>query len=122
MSSAKRIFVVEDEPILAMALEDMLEALGYATAGSASSLGEALAAADDIDADAAILDVNLNGTVSFPVADVLARRNIPHLYATGYGQAAAEAGAKDAMILHKPYGLDDLDGALKELLGPSAAA
>src|ERR1041384_7652891 len=80
-----RILVVEDEVLLAMNIEDMLLESGYEVAGIASRLTPALALAREGLFDAAMLDVNLAGEPSFPVADLLAERGIPFLFATGYG-------------------------------------
>ncbi len=115
MLDSKRILVVEDEPIIAMALEEMLETLGCSIAGSAHSLETAFAMAETVTADAAILDLNLNGSTSFEVAAELSRRGIPYLFATGYGEAVLDARPANVSVVHKPYGLDEIDDALTAL-------
>jgi CheY-like chemotaxis protein len=100
---ARRILVVEDEVLISMLLEDMLTDLGYEVAATASRVEEALALARTAEIDAAILDVNLNGEDVFPVADVLAGRSIPFVFATGYGERALPAAYKERPTLQKPF-------------------
>ena len=85
-TARRRVLVVEDEILIGMLLEDMLGELGYAIAATASRVDEAAALARDGEFDAAILDVNLNGQDVYPVADILAARGIPFVFATGYGE------------------------------------
>jgi CheY-like chemotaxis protein len=114
--AGKRVLVVEDEPILAMALEDMLEDLGCEVVGPASRLQPALRLAREAAVDAAILDINLHGEHSHPVADLLRARAIPILFATGYGSACSQ-GYEDVPVLPKPYRQDRLVALLERLLG-----
>ena len=115
----KRVFVVEDEGIIAMLLEDYLEELGCAVAASASTLDDALAKAAVVEADVAILDINLAGHSSFEVADLLSRRKVPFVFVTGYGAAAA-AWTRSAPILTKPFAFSELAEVLGELVAPRA--
>jgi len=114
--AAKRILIVEDEPILAMALEDMLADLGCEVVGPASRLEPALRLAREAALDAAILDINLHGETSHPVADLLRARSIPILFATGYGSACG-IGYEDVPVLPKPYRQDRLFALLERLIG-----
>ena len=77
MLEGKRILVLEDEPLVAMLLEEMLIDLGCEVVGPASSLGEGERLAREAALDAAVLDVNLNGEMSDTVAAILRRRGIP---------------------------------------------
>jgi DNA-binding response OmpR family regulator len=113
--AGKRIFVVEDEGMILALIEDLLQDLGCVIAASAATLDDALAKAEHVDADAAILDVNLAGHASTDVAAVLERRGVPFLFATGYGTAAA-GWAKDATILGKPFTMRDLERALRGVM------
>jgi len=110
----KRVLVVEDEPIVAMAAEDMIAELGAEVVGSASRLDEAMALASSVDVDFALLDVNLNGERSDAVAGTLRARSIPFAFATGYGEAGV-AAAFAAPVLQKPYALRDVERALTQL-------
>jgi CheY-like chemotaxis protein len=112
-----RILVVEDEMLVAMNIEDMLLDLGHEVAGIASRLAPALSLAGEASLDAAMLDVNLAGENSFPVADVLAARGIPFVFATGYGLQGIEERYRDRPLLQKPFRASDLGPVLAALGG-----
>jgi CheY-like chemotaxis protein len=111
----RRILLVEDEPMIAFALEDMVLELGYEVVGPAYRLFEALELAAHEHFDGAVLDVNLNEQQSFPVADLLHRRGIPFLFATGYAEGGV-GWTGEAPVIAKPYGRDQLGRALAALL------
>ncbi len=110
-----RILIVEDEMLVAMNIEDMLIDLGHEVAGLASRLEPALALAREGDFDAAMLDVNLAGEQSFPVADLLRERGVPYLFATGYGVQGIAPEHRGAPVLQKPFRARDLEEALGAL-------
>jgi CheY-like chemotaxis protein len=112
----KRILIVEDELMIRMLLEDMLDELGYSVAGEAAHIDEALAAAANPDLDIAILDVNLHGRTIAPVADVLAGRGIPFVFATGYGEQGLPEGYRDRPTLRKPFQKEALGESLDRAL------
>ena len=105
------MLVVEDEPLVAMMVEDMLVDLGWTVVGPASSLEEALRRAAEGGFDVALLDVNLNGERSDPVAELLRARGLPLVFATGYGSSTSTNPAEP--VLHKPYRADQLAAALE---------
>jgi CheY-like chemotaxis protein len=111
-----RILVVEDEMLVAMNIEDMLLDLGHEMAALASRLDAGLALAREGAFDAAMLDVNLAGERSFPIADVLAERGVPYLFATGYGLRGIEEAYRGAFVLQKPFRASDLGAALEALV------
>lgn len=113
----KRVFIVDDEALITMSLEDMLDSLGCIVAGSAASLDQALAAARTVQADAAVLDVNLGRERSDEVARILNERGVPVIYATGYGADGAPNGWPSARILPKPFVIADLEKALNSAIG-----
>ncbi|MBX6424378.1 MAG: response regulator [Variibacter sp.] len=113
----RRILVVEDEILIGMLLEDMLGDLGYEVAATASRVEDALALARDLEVDAAILDVNLNGEDVYPVADVLAGRSIPFVFATGYGECALPDAYQQRPTLQKPFEEATLARQLAQLIG-----
>jgi CheY-like chemotaxis protein len=76
-AALRRALLVEDEVLVAMYVEDALSELGYAVTAVASNLAEALALAREDQFDFAVLDINLNGEKSFPVAELLRKRQIP---------------------------------------------
>ena len=110
-----RILIVEDEMLLAMNIEEMLLEHGYEVAGIAGRLGPALALAREGGFDAAMLDVNLAGEMSFPVADLLAERGIPFLFATGYGLQGLEERYRGRPVLQKPFRATELRKALEAI-------
>jgi CheY-like chemotaxis protein len=76
-----RVLLVEDEVMIRMMVADMVEELGHAVAAEAGDVGRAAALAQTGLFDLAILDVNLNGKMSFPVADIIVQRRIPLIFA-----------------------------------------
>lgn len=111
-TAQRRVFVVEDEIMIRMLLEDMLTDLGYGIAASAGGLDEAIALARDTDFDMAILDVNLNGHAVYPVAELLDQRGVPFVFSTGYGERGLPEAYRDRPTLQKPFQLENLDKAL----------
>ncbi len=97
-----RVLIV-DEMTIAFLIEDMLEDLGHEVVEIAMRLPEALKVARRVEADLAILDVNLDGHRSFPVADILAERAIPYAFATGYGALGLEGAYRERPVLAKPF-------------------
>lgn len=71
------VFLVEDEAMIRMMVVDMLEELGFSVAAETGEINEALQLAEATEFDIAILDVNVNGKVISPVADLLKARNRP---------------------------------------------
>lgn len=114
--SGRRVLVVEDEARIAMLIRDTLEDLGCQVVGIASRLEEARAKVASMEFDAALLDVNLNGEPSYPLADELASRGIPFVLATGYGASRIPPDHKDAPVLQKPFLRAELERALRVAL------
>lgn len=112
-----RILIVEDEPLIAMMLEDFIETLGYAIAGTVDSVDDALAAVGRGEFDAAILDVNLrDNRASWPVADALDQAGKPFLLASGGQIDAPPARHAARPYLGKPYTLDSVKEAIAAVL------
>lgn len=115
--AARRILVVEDEALVAMLVEDALLDAGALVIGPAATVAEALVLLEHETPDAAVLDLNLAGETSTPVADALALRRIPFVVATGYGADGLPPGHLTVPVLAKPYDPDDLTAALARLCG-----
>lgn len=110
-----RILVVEDEAMISMMIEDMLLDCGVTVVGPAGSVAQALAVLDREDVDGALLDVNLGGETSFPVADALTAKGIRIIFTTGYGQSGVAGRYPTSRTLQKPFVALDLEAALDHL-------
>jgi CheY-like chemotaxis protein len=111
-----RVFVVEDESMVSMLIEDMLADLGCEVMGTAAHLDEAVTQLTSLSVDAVVLDVNLGGTQTDTVAELLAGRNIPFVAATGYGTASLPQAFKSAPAVQKPFQQRELEAALSAAL------
>ena len=110
MSEYNRILLVEDEPLIAMMLEDYLDVLGKEVAGTADSVADALAQIEASAPEAAILDLNLrDGEKSTPIAEALAARDIPFVFATGSGDDGVDPRFRDRPRLSKPFTMDEVE-------------
>jgi DNA-binding response OmpR family regulator len=113
MPAPKTILVIEDEPLIAMMLEDYLDVLGHHVSGTADNVPEALEKIAKGGFDAAILDVHLRGgEPSWPVADALFDSDIPFLLATGGLTEQPPVRHADAHVLAKPFTIDGVRAAL----------
>jgi CheY-like chemotaxis protein len=115
--SAPRIMIVEDEALVALMVEDLLTDLGCEISGSFGAVDEALewlgqAVAPPPSLDGAVLDVNIGGTMVFPIAERLRAAGIPFVFATGYG-ALPRQGFEDVTVLSKPINPDLLRDAVE---------
>ena len=119
--SGRKVLVVEDEMIVAWLLEDMLVDLGCTIVGPATSVNQALAMIDAEAFDAAVLDVNLDGQMSYPVADALTARGMPFVFSTGYDKDTLRDGYRTFPVLQKPFHRSELGDALAKLLTPTEA-
>lgn len=116
--AGRRLLVVEDEMLILMTLEDMLADLGCESVTAASSVEGAIALLDVDSFDAALLDVNLNGHKSAPVADRLVVRGIPFVVATGNGSRNMGDSFEGKLVLTKPFRYEQLVQILERLLLP----
>jgi CheY-like chemotaxis protein len=108
-----RVLVVEDEPLIAMHVEDLLIGFGCRIAGIASSNPQALAILDSTAVDVAVLDINLGtGETSYPTADALASRSVPFVLLSGYSSASRRPIDQVRPWLQKPVDEAELSLAL----------
>lgn len=115
-TAGRRVLVVEDEMLVAMNLEDDLLSLGYHVVGPAMRLEAALELARSAEIDVAVLDINLHGGRSYPVATLLQERGVPFVFATGYGHTEQIDAFAKVTTLTKPYRSEDLAKALQMAL------
>lgn len=116
------ILIAEDEPLIAMMLEDFLAELGHRVAGVADSVARALDRVSAADFDIAILDVRLrDGETCWPVADALADRGIAFLIATGGHVEPAPERHAGAPRLAKPFTMEGVRAALEAVEGRASA-
>src|ERR1700754_1091166 len=120
-SPRRSILLVEDEVMIRMMVADMLEELGYAVAGEAGDIDEAIRLVQATDFDLAILDVNVNGKVISPVAEAVQMRNRPFVFATGYGAQGLPEKFRDRPALEKPFQMETLARAIEAALKGIAA-
>ena len=111
-----RILLVEDETLIALMLEDMLEGMGCAVTGLAPRIALGVSMADAGQFDVAILDVNVAGENIEPVADRLAARGVPFIFATGYGEAGVPLRHRGRPVVAKPFRGDQLETAIQQAL------
>ena len=109
-----RILVIEDDYFVSEVVMEMLEDAGAAVVGPFGWRDEALTfiCANSADFDAALLDVNLHGQASYPIADALIERDIRFAFATGYGAGVIEEGYRSYRRCEKPFQQQALVAAL----------
>jgi CheY-like chemotaxis protein len=115
-AASRRVLVVEDELMIRMLLEGMLTDLGHTVAAEAGEIGEAIKLAKEAKFDVAILDVNLNDKPITPVVEVLMKRGVPFVFASGYGQRGVPEVYRKNPTLQKPFQAEALAQALDAAL------
>ncbi|MDB5460528.1 MAG: response regulator [Caulobacteraceae bacterium] len=111
-----RVLLVEDEALIALMLEDMLEGMDCAVTALAPRVPLGVSLAESGDFDLALLDVNVAGENVEPVADILAERGIPYIFATGYGEAGVPLRHRERPVVAKPFRAEQLHSAIKKAL------
>jgi CheY-like chemotaxis protein len=116
VTEGRSILIVEDEPLIAMMLEDFLETLGHSIHRTCDNLDDALVAVEMDGFDVAILDVNLKGEAVWPVAERLRAKNIPFVIASGGQLEPPPAAFAGVPSLDKPYTIDRITPALEKAI------
>jgi DNA-binding response OmpR family regulator len=116
-SARHRILVVEDEMLIAMVIEDAVHDSGGQVVGPAATLEKALKLGEEGEFDAAILDVTIRGGKVYPVAELLLKRGIPFVFASGYGDWALPEELRDKPRLTKPFTAAALEEQIRLLYG-----
>ena len=118
MLSGRRVLVIEDETLILMMIEVMLSDLGCEAITAAATVDKALALIDAHAFDAAMLDMNMNGHPSHPVAEALVARGVPFVYCTGNNSHKWMDVSHDQPVLKKPFKHEQLVETLTRLLSP----
>jgi DNA-binding response OmpR family regulator len=112
----RRILILDDEPLIAMMVEDWLTEIGCEAVGPANSVASALRLVESEKLDGAILDVSLGGENSYSVADALRTRGIPFTFVTGRGADGVDSRFEGAPVLAKPFDFDAIKRAMSHML------
>ena len=112
----KRVLEVEDEMLVLMGLEDMLSDLGCTSITVAGNVTAGLRCVDLNEFDLATLDVNLAGTLSYPIARALEEHHVPFAFSTGYGEHGVSREYTDHPVLKKPFTRLQFEHVISELL------
>lgn len=121
LQAAKRILIVEDEVLVALHLGHVLTDMGHHVVGPCSRIQNATELASTEDIDFAVLDINVAGVRSFPVAHILRQRYIPFVFASGYGNEGLMDGYRDETVLRKPIESGELERAIARAFPPPLA-
>ena len=114
--AGRRVLVIEDEMLILMMIEDMLADLGCESIAVASKIDPALSLIDGQEFDTAMLDMNLNGIESYPIADALTARDVPYFFSTGNSVSNVKYGYRDQDVLKKPFTFEQLSNMLSRSL------
>jgi DNA-binding response OmpR family regulator len=117
-----RILIVEDEPMILAYLEDALEEAGFSVTGAAASLTRGLEMVAQAKFDVAILDTNLDGKSSAPIAEALRAREIPFMIISGYSESQLPNGLAGAPCVTKPFRIPEISKILTRLVPAAARA
>ncbi|MCC6942317.1 MAG: response regulator [Novosphingobium sp.] len=111
-----RVLIVEDEPLLAMLLEESIADLGHEPVGAAATVAQAFALLDQTPVDCALLDYSLGGDkTSIPVAERLQAERVPFTYLSGHSALDKRAGAPAGPLLNKPASMDGIARAIEAM-------
>lgn len=118
--SGRNILIVEDEMMVLLNMEAVIADLGCTSIITAATVDQALSLIDTHAFDIAVIDVNLDGEPSYPIADALAVLGVPFTFSTGYSTPALGGSYGDRPVLKKPYRDEELEGVLSRLLASPA--
>ena len=117
--SGRSVLVIEDEMLILMMIEDMLADLGCQSVAVASKVGPAISLIEGQEFDMAMLDMNLGGIESYPVADALTARDVPYFFSTGNSLTNTKDGYRNQDVLKKPFTFEQLSNMLSRSLRAS---
>jgi CheY-like chemotaxis protein len=113
-----QVLLVEDEPLVAMMMEDSLTHLGFSVIGPHSNVESAAIVARELDLCAALLDINIAGNDIYPVAEICKERGIPVVFVTGYATDHVSKKYAEAAVLQKPIDHQALETLFKGFKQP----
>ena len=119
-SKGRRVLIVEDQPLIAMEMENMLIGLGHLVTATATRIEKALSLAEGSEFDLAVLDINLAESNTFQVAAILRKRGIPFIFTSGYGRDGLIDGYRGANLLTKPFGSRELEHMIAQSVSADA--
>ena len=117
-----KVLVVEDQPIMAMTLEEMLRAIGCADVWHASGVTDALAMMRSQRPDCAVVDLYLSGELAYPIARWLAAEGIPFVFLKGYGRRTILGDWASRPAIQKPFSVRSLQAKLEAALEQADSA
>lgn len=117
-----RVLVVEDSPVVAPYVQDLLTDLGCTVVGPATNMASARELATDEEFDAAIVDLHIRGDKVFAICDILEARGVPFVITSGYADWTMPDKWQDRPRLAKPYTVDTLQEAIEELAAGDASS
>lgn len=106
--AGKEVLIVEDRYLIATEIADEVHRLGGSVVGPARNLAEAADLAASSEIRLALLDVNLDGEMVFPLAEALADRGVPMIFLTGYDTDVLPPSWRDCPVLAKPFDVRQL--------------
>lgn len=109
------VLLVEDDALVSVLVEEYLQDWGCNLAGVAFRLDDAIEMAEKLTFDVALLDINLGGQASYPVAEVLRGRKIPFLFMTGYDPWGHPGRVSGSIVLRKPFSFSQLASSLRDV-------
>jgi len=113
------VLLVDDETLTRMTIAGMAEELGHRVVAEAGNINDALTLARTANFEIAVLEVNVGGERIEPVAEIVADRRLPLIFATGYGAAGVPQEFRDRPILQKPFSIERLQKAIEEVFPES---
>jgi two-component sensor histidine kinase/CheY-like chemotaxis protein len=116
-----RLLLVEDELMVGLFMQELLETIGYRSTDPIGRLSEAIAAATNERFVGAVLDMNLNGEIVYPLAELLTEQSVPFVFVTGYAPRSVDPRFIKVPILQKPILQDELAGTLQHVLASAGA-
>ena len=117
-----KVLVVEDQPIMAMTLEEMLRAIGCSVVWHASGVTDALAMMRSQRPDCAVVDLYLSGELAYPIARWLAADGIPFVFLKGYGRRTILGDWASRPAIQKPFSVRSLQAKLEAALEQADSA